>query len=136
MSYVLKYGAWLVLVLCSCIYSCGSSEPRVIKDTPVSVNAGDPEPRGKQLFMGSCAACHSLNNEGTGPALKGVIARWGNDTATLALFITNAEKFINTSSKNDYAYKLYERYYKTNMPPLQGITDADMKSLIRYINGY
>ena len=91
-------------------------------------------PPGKGLFMGSCAACHNLVKDATGPALNGVVGRWGNDTTKLIAFIRNSQKVIKKDGPGSYAGKLYEQWSKTPMPEYERLNDTDIKQIILYIN--
>ncbi len=59
-----------------------------------SVSAQD----GKALFMSKCAACHSLDKDMTGPALRGIIdkAPYNGDMAKMSHWIRNVNKLVAT----------------------------------------
>ena len=91
-----------------------------------------PVTPGKRLFMNSCMQCHSLKQDKTGPALAGVIARWGNDTTKLIAFVHNSQQVIAADGKDAYAGKLFDKWYKTSMPAFGGITDNEIRDIIVY----
>jgi len=110
------------------ISACGENEP---KEEPRSVareniSAGE---NGKKLFYAHCASCHMVNNEMTGPALKGVRSRWP-DNELLYAFIRNSSEVID---KNTYARELWLEWNQTVMPPQPAITNADIEDILGYI---
>ena len=86
--------------------------------------------RGKQLFQSSCAACHSIFKDMTGPALAGVEKRgpW-SDRKKLYQWINNPPKFM---AENQYARDLKERFgvIMTAFP----MSEKDIDAIIDYIN--
>jgi len=79
---------------------------------PVAAHAQPAVEQGKQLYIAKCAACHSVDYNGVGPAHKGVFGRKAGsasgygyspalqastvvwNAATLDRWLSNPEKFI------------------------------------------
>lgn len=84
---------------------------------------------GKQLFYRHCASCHMVNKELTGPALKNLMDRWP-DQQKLYAFIRNSDSIIQVDA---YAKKLWLQYNQTLMPAHPQLSDANIKSILDYI---
>jgi cytochrome c oxidase cbb3-type subunit III len=86
--------------------------------------------QGKKLFDGNCAACHSMDADIVGPALKDVHERRGDEW--LHKFIKNSQELIQSGDKD--AVAIYEQYKKMPMPAFDGsLSDADIDHVIAYI---
>lgn len=92
------------------------------------VNAQDVA-AGESIFKANCTACHAIDRQVIGPALKGVESRWA-DKATLKKFILNSQSVIKGGDK--YASELYQKFNQTVMPN-QNLTDAELENLLAYI---
>ena len=88
---------------------------------------GDPA-AGKSLFNSNCAACHKLDKDMTGPALRGVAGRHERDW--LYSWIRNSSKLIK--SGDAYANEIYEKYNKTAMTAYPQFSDADIDNILAY----
>ncbi|WP_338814850.1 cytochrome c [Bernardetia sp. Wsw4-3y2] len=86
--------------------------------------------QGNELFQGNCAQCHAIDKKVVGPALKGVTARWENESEIIN-FIKYPEKVI-TGGKNNYASKLYEEYGQM-MPNHDFFSDQQIQSILTYV---
>lgn len=84
---------------------------------------------GAALFKANCTACHAVDKQVVGPALKDVHKR--RDEAWLLKFIKNSTAVINSGDK--YAVDLYIKYNKTQMPAFDYLQDEDIKAIIGYI---
>ena len=84
---------------------------------------------GKKLFYRHCASCHMVNKEMTGPALKNLKDRWP-DLQKLYAFIRNSDSVIQV---DPYAKKLWLQYNQTLMPAHPQLSDADIKSILDYV---
>ncbi len=84
---------------------------------------------GAALFKANCTACHAVDKQVVGPALKDVHKR--RDEAWLLKFIKNSTAVINSGDK--YAVDLYNKYNKTQMPAFDYLQDEDIKAIIGYI---
>lgn len=115
-------GSWIIA-----LYACSSSNDKHTEDAKkLPVNAE----KGKLIFYTRCASCHKVNQEITGPALKGVEARWP-DKQKLYAFIRNSEEVIR---KDKYARELWLQYNQTIMLAQPDLTDADIRAVLDYIN--
>jgi cytochrome c551/c552 len=110
----------LLLSICLFWYACGSSTEEQ-KKGPVDAVA---------LFSSQCSMCHDMHEDKIGPALAGVQARWGNDTAKLKSFIKNNQILIQ--SGDPYAKALYEKWHQSAMPIFTQLSDAELNALLAY----
>ena len=92
------------------------------------VNAQDVA-AGESIFKANCTACHAIDRQVIGPALKDVESRWA-DKATLKKFILNSQSVIKGGDK--YASDLYQKFNQTVMPN-QNLSDAELENLLAYI---
>ena len=106
-----------------------STEPAFIQN-PLS----DLAAKGKSLFMGKCAACHTIFKNSTGPSLKGFEERgpW-TERKSLYAWIRNPSAFLK---KNKYARDLSNQYNGTMMTAFPDITDAEIDAIREYIISY
>ena len=82
--------------------------------------------KGRNLFK-SCAPCHTIFKDMTGPALAGVESRWP-DKRELFTFIRNPGLVM---SRNAYARKLKEKF--GTMTPAFNLTDKQIQLILDYI---
>jgi cytochrome c551/c552 len=117
-----------VALLFSCIVffaSCSNEpKPAQILQPPTVLETG------KAMFQQNCATCHLLSSEVAAPALKGVLDRWGGDSARLRAFIRNPKKAIDEKDPN--ALKAYEKWKPTIMTAYPQLSDEDLNALIAY----
>lgn len=85
---------------------------------------------GKGLFMSNCAACHAVLKDGTGPALFGIEERVP-DKKLLHDWIRNNQAVLATGNK--YFNDLYVARNKTPMNPFPNLTDAEIESILKYV---
>jgi mono/diheme cytochrome c family protein len=84
---------------------------------------------GAAIFKQNCTACHAIDKQVVGPALKDVHKR--RDEAWLIKFIKNSTAVINGGDK--YAVDLYNKFNKTQMPAFDYLQDDEIKAVIAYI---
>src|SRR6478736_6812371 len=94
---------------------------------PTVLNAQD----GKALFQSNCASCHGVGKALVGPALMGVEERVP-DKKLLHDWIRNNQAVLATGNK--YFTDLYTQYNKTAMNLFPNLTDAEIESIVGYIN--
>lgn len=123
-----KWCLWLGMSVWLMACSSQPAKPVETQREISSVNADHSE--GKKLFYSKCASCHMVNKELTGPALKGVEARWP-DKEKLYAFIRNSEAVIGSDK---YARELWLRYNQTAMPPHTDLSDEDIRQILDYVN--
>jgi mono/diheme cytochrome c family protein len=119
----------------SLIFSLNSFAQEVAPDAAVADAAAAPAPasggdaiKGKELFNANCAACHKLDAKATGPALRGVAAKY--DTAWLYKWIRNSSELIK--SGDPQAIKIYEEYNKSVMSAFPQLSDTDIDNILAY----
>lgn len=90
---------------------------------------------GKALFRTNCARCHNIRMERplTGPGLYKVRERvppgnWIYD------YIRNNQALI--AAGDPYAIAIYTKNYRLQMDPFPNLTNADIDSILAYIDAY
>ncbi|MEK8178746.1 c-type cytochrome [Flavobacterium buctense] len=96
-------------------------------DAPAAAMGGDPV-AGKALFNANCAACHALDKKMTGPALRGVSAKY--DKPWLYKWINNSSAVIKSGDAK--AIKIFEEYNKSVMTAFPNLSTADIDNIIAY----
>lgn len=94
---------------------------------PVASSGGDPV-KGKEIFNTNCAACHKLDAKATGPALRGVGAKY--EKAWLYKWIHNSSDLIKSGDAT--AIKVFEANNKVPMTPFPQLSEADIDNIIAY----
>ena len=88
---------------------------------------GDPV-KGKALFNANCAACHKLDAKATGPALRGIAAKY--DMAWLYKWVKNSSDLIKSGDSK--AVKVFEENNKSVMTAFPQLSDGDIDNIIAY----
>ena len=104
-----------------------TATPAAATATAVVTQGGDPV-KGKEIFNANCAACHKLDAKATGPALRGVGAKY--DKAWLYKWIKNSADLIKSGDAQ--AVKVYEENNKVAMSAFPQLSDADIDDIIAY----
>jgi mono/diheme cytochrome c family protein len=94
---------------------------------PAATSGGDAA-KGKELFNANCAACHKLDAKATGPALRGVGAKYEKEW--LYKWIHNSADLIKSGDAD--AIKIYEEYNKVAMSAFPQLSEADIDNIIAY----
>lgn len=92
--------------------------------------SGGDAAAGKELFNNLCAACHKLDGNSIGPALRGVGER--RDTDWLHQWIKNSQALI--ASGDEQAVEIFNEYNQVAMPPFPQLSDADIDNILAYVN--
>lgn len=87
---------------------------------------GDPE-NGKALFA-KCAACHDLDKQMIGPALRGVSTRL--DREWLHKWIRNSQELI--ASGDAYANEVFEKFNKIPMQAFEDLSEQEIDDILAY----
>lgn len=101
--------------------------PAAATAAPAAAQGGDPV-KGKEIFNTNCAACHKLDAKATGPALRGVGAKY--EKAWLYKWIKNSADLIKSGDAQ--AVKVFEANNKIPMSPFPQLSDADIDNIIAY----
>ncbi len=88
---------------------------------------GDPV-AGKALFNSQCAACHALDRNMTGPALRGVGDKY--EMEWLYKWVRNSSEFIR--SGDERANKIYAEWNNSVMQAFPQLSDVDINNIIAY----
>ncbi|WP_396193850.1 c-type cytochrome [Flavobacterium sp.] len=104
-----------------------AAAPATTAAAPASTSGGDPV-AGKALFNTNCAACHNLDKKMTGPALRGVSAKY--DKEWLYKWINNSSALIKSGDAK--AIKIFEEYNKSVMTAFPQLSTADIDNIIAY----
>ena len=101
--------------------------------TSLTAQEGDPA-KGKTLFNTNCASCHQLDKKMTGPALRNVETRLGDeqglDREWLDKWIRNSSGLVK--SGDAYANKIYNEYNGTAMTAFPQLSDQDISDILAY----
>lgn len=84
--------------------------------------------KGKELFNTNCAACHKLDAKATGPALRGVEAKY--DKEWLYKWIKNSGELIKSGDAK--AVKVFEENNKVAMTAFPQLSNEDIDNIIAY----
>ena len=84
--------------------------------------------KGKELFNTNCAACHKLDAKATGPALRGVEAKY--DKEWLYKWIKNSGELIKSGDAQ--AVKVFEENNKVPMTAFPQLSNEDIDNIIAY----
>ena len=95
----------------------------------VSMSFAQDAGAGAAIFKQKCTACHALNKQVVGPALKGVTER--HDEAWLIKWTKNAPAMI--ASGDPAAKKLFDQYKPMVMTAFPELSDDDVKNIYAYI---
>ena len=101
--------------------------PAATTAAPAAATGGDVE-KGKVLFNTNCAACHKLDAKATGPALRGVGAKY--DKAWIYKWVHNSGDLIKSGDAQ--AVKVFEENNKVPMTPFPQLSEADIDNIIAY----
>jgi len=107
----------------------------LLLSTSASIYGQDGDPKnGEKLFKANCTACHALDKQVVGPALKGVVERLkseqGLDTAWLHKWIKDNKALRASGDK--YANEVFEKYNKTEMQVFPNLADKDIDDILAY----
>ena len=94
----------------------------------ISAQAQDPA-AGAALFKQKCTACHRLDRNSIGPALKGVHER--RDEEWLLKWVKNSQSLV--SAGDPQAVKIFNEFNKVAMPSFPELKDDDIKNILAYI---
>jgi len=104
-----------------------AAAPATATAAPAATTGGDPV-AGKALFNANCAACHALDKKMTGPALRGVSAKY--DKPWLYKWINNSSAMVKSGDAK--AVKIYEEFNKSVMTSFPNLSTADIDNIIAY----
>ncbi|WP_298392898.1 c-type cytochrome [Flavobacterium sp.] len=106
-----------------------AAAPAAAASAPAATAGGDAA-KGKELFNANCAACHNLDRKMTGPALRGISAKY--DMPWLYKWINNSSALIKSGDAK--AVKVYEENNKAVMTAFPNLSTADIDNIIAYTN--
>ena len=86
--------------------------------------------KGKELFNSNCAACHKLDGNATGPALRGIVDQHDGDVAWLHKWIKSSSSLIKSGDAK--AVKVFEEWNKVVMNDFPGLSDEDIDNILAY----
>ncbi len=107
----------------------------LLLSTSASIYGQDGDPtNGEKLFKANCTACHALDKQVVGPALKGVVARLETEQGLgkdwLHKWIKNNKELRASGDK--YANEVFEKFNKTEMQVFPNLTDKDIDDILAY----
>ncbi len=83
---------------------------------------------GKALFNTHCAACHKMDAKATGPALRGVAAKY--DREWLQKWIRNSSDMVKSGDAK--AVAIFKEYNGAVMTPFPQLSDKDIDDILAY----
>lgn len=87
---------------------------------------------GEKLFKQNCSACHMVDKDMVGPALKGVEERWEGKKDLLHQWIHNPAKVKDMG--DPYVDKLLSEWMpKGGLMPAQMVSDEDIDAILDYV---
>ena len=91
---------------------------------------------GEKVFKANCASCHKPDKKMVGPALKGVLARWEENSSKENMYkwIKNSQEYVK-SSGDSYAKGILSEYNGSVMTA-QSVSDEEIDALLEYVEGY
>lgn len=90
---------------------------------------------GETLFRGNCASCHKIDENMTGPALRGVSERWAGKEELLHEWIKNPQKVADMG--DPYVNTLLAEWMpKGGMMTPQSVSDEDIVAILDYVENY
>ncbi len=97
-----------------------------------NVLAGGDPAKGKELFLNNCAACHNvtMKKDATGPALKGVEERWGDEKRLHAWIRNNAAL---RASGDKYANEIFAKWNNVVMTNFTSFSDEDINNILAFV---
>ena len=94
-----------------------------------SVQAQDIK-EGESIFKQSCTACHAVDRDVIGPALKGATERFEIDW--LIKWVRNSQALVQAGDPD--AVKLFEDHNKMMMPPFPTLSDDNIKNIFAFVD--
>ncbi len=126
-----------VLLITVSIWSCSGNRPgreaSLAKVSPENaVMQDDKLEKGKRLFKANCASCHYADDRKmVGPGLQGTRQRVPEGD-WLYEYVRNASAMVE--SGDTCAVRLYEEYYKMEMPAFPQLTNEDIDAIFDYVD--
>ncbi len=114
----------------SLLAACTNSSDDNPGFTREAVVGTDGKPDGQALFVQNCAACHQKDRDMVGPALKGVLERWGGDKTRLYAFIRDNQAMI---AKGDARAVAVKKQWGGTMPAFPQLTDAQIEAILNHV---
>ena len=118
----------LMLTLSLTSYAQDAAPAAAVTPTAAPTASGGDPVKGKEIFNTNCAACHKLDAKATGPALRGVGAKY--EKAWLYKWIHNSGDLIKSGDAQ--AVKVFEENNKVPMTAFPQLSDADIDNIIAY----
>lgn len=85
---------------------------------------------GESIFKQQCTACHAVERDLIGPALKGSTERFEMDW--LIKWIRNSQALVQAGDPQ--AVELFEEYNKVVMPAFPSLTDENIENILAYVD--
>ncbi len=90
---------------------------------------------GEKLFKGNCSSCHKVDQNMTGPALKGVEERWAGKKELLYKWIKNPAAVKDMG--DPYVNKMLAEWEpRAGLMTAQSVTDEDIDAILDYVRNW
>jgi mono/diheme cytochrome c family protein len=86
--------------------------------------------KGKALFNAQCAACHNLDRNMTGPALRGVVDKYNGDKEWLYKWIRNSAELIKSGDAR--AVAIFNEWKQSPMTAFPQLSNEDIDNILAY----
>lgn len=86
--------------------------------------------KGKALFNAQCAACHHLDRNMTGPALRGVVDKYDGDIDWLYKWIKNSAELIRSGDAR--AVRVFNEWNQSPMTAFPQLSREDVEDILAY----
>jgi len=86
--------------------------------------------KGKALFNSQCAACHNLDKNMTGPALRGVVDKYNGDKEWLYKWIRNSAELIKSGDAR--AVSIFNEWKQSPMTAFPQLSTEDIDNILAY----
>jgi mono/diheme cytochrome c family protein len=102
--------------------------PAAATTAAAPTTSGGDAAKGKDIFNANCAACHKLDAKATGPALRGVGAKYEKEW--IYKWVHNSSDLIKSGDAD--AVKVFEANNKIPMTGFPQLSEADIDNIIAY----
>jgi len=109
-------------------YGCGTVTPVLLCGNKSLTDGGQ---KGKQFFNSNCSACHKLDKEMTGPALRGIVDDNKFPYKNYLFDFITREDSLN--KVNDTYSKLINEEYRMNFSHEYKLTEIEFNNLVEYL---
>ena len=139
-SFILGISTFLIIACTTIIWyhwNATTRQPQqfhcgVVNPVPVSIPETRLHKEGEYLFKANCKSCHKIHQDAVGPALSGITKR--RSRKWIYAFIKNPNKLM--AEGDTAAINIYNKYNRSEMTAFPTLTNAQIDSMLIYIEAY